>query len=162
MSNKGSGEVLSYLVSIVIAMCLKIIPWWSAIQAWNPDWVLIVLIFWVLALPYKRGILTACLVGLLVDVLTGQPLGQYALIYAVVSFVCLKFYKRILHFPLLQQALFIFCCLLGAQILSFSIDTIYHLTRFQWGFLLPAVSGVFIWPFANMVLRGVHSNQRVK
>lgn len=162
MSNAGWLGTLRYLGSIIVAMCLKVIPWWSAIQAWNPDWVLLVLIYWVLASPYKYGIFNAWAVGLLVDVLTGQPLGQYALIYALVSYVCLKFYRRILHFPFLQQALFIFCCLLGAQIISFTIDNIYHLTQFQWVFLSPAITGALIWPVAGLILRGIHFNPRVR
>jgi rod shape-determining protein MreD len=149
-----------YLFAVIMAMCLKVMPLPPALQSWNPDWVLLVLIYWLLAFPYKWGVTSSWMVGLLMDVLTGRPLGQYALVYALLSYVCLKFYKRVRHFPLMQQGLFIFACLLLAHTLAFCIESIHNPSRFQWAFLLPVISGTLIWPFIGLVLRGINLNQR--
>ncbi|MEY4767510.1 MAG: rod shape-determining protein MreD, partial [Pseudomonadota bacterium] len=66
-------------------MSLRIAPFPQLIRIFNPDWVLLVLIYWTLALPYRRGVLTAWGIGLLTDVLTGRLLGEYALIYALIT-----------------------------------------------------------------------------
>ncbi len=150
-----------YAITIVIAMGLKIMPLPVAFQLWNPDWVLLVLIYWVLVLPYKFGVFGSWLVGLLTDVLTGRLLGQYALIYALTTYICLKLYKRVRAFPLLQQGVFIFGCLLFAQILVFGIETFDNPSRFQWSFLLPVISGTLVWPFTGMILRVIRIHQRV-
>lgn len=149
------------MFSVLVAMGLRVLPLSSELQFWNPDWVLLVLIFWLLALPYKCGIFSSWVVGLLMDVLTGRILGQQALIYALVSYVCLKFNKRARYYPLLQQALFICCCLLLAHAVELCIESIHNPAHFQWVFLLPVVSGTLIWPFAGLVLRSINLNQPV-
>jgi len=105
-------------------MCLRILPLLSDIAALNPDWVLLTLIYWSLSLPERAGIFHAWTFGLLTDALTGRLLGQYALAYALVIFLCLNLHKRLRHFPMLQQGLFIFFCLLLSQLLLFFIKNI--------------------------------------
>lgn len=161
MSDQNSSDLFFYLFSVIVAMGLNVLPLSPALQFWNPDWVLLVLIFWLLALPYKWGIFSSWLVGLLMDVLTGRLLGQQALIFAIVSYICLKFYKRVRYFPILQQALFIFCCLVLSHTLAFGINNIHNPAHFGWEFLLPVISGTLIWPFAGMVLRSINLNQPV-
>lgn len=161
MSDQYSSGTFFYLFSILLAMGLKVMPLSPALQFWNPDWVLLVLIFWLLALPYKWGIFSSWMVGLLVDVLTGRVLGQHALIFALVSYVCLKFYKRVRYYPIMQQALFVCYCLLLAHTIELCIESIHNPAHFQWVFLLPVISGTLIWPFAGLVLRSINLNQPV-
>ena len=47
----------------------------------RPDWVAMVLIYWILALPHRVGLITAWIAGLGMDVLLGTLLGQHALSY---------------------------------------------------------------------------------
>lgn len=162
MNNLGWFGLMVYCGSIFIAMSFKIMPLWPSLQAWNPDWVLLIVMYWVLATPYKYGILNAWIVGLLTDVLTGRPLGQYALVYALISYLCLKFYKRVRHFPILQQGGFVFCCLFLAQMLLFFIETIHRPAHFQGVFILPVVSGTLIWPVAGLLLRHTHFSRHVR
>jgi rod shape-determining protein MreD len=161
MNSNSSFGTLLFIVSVFFAMCLKMMPLSTKLQFWNPDWVLLVLIYWLLTMPYKWGVFSAWIVGLLIDVLTGRQLGQYALIYALIGYICLKFYKRVRHFPFMQQGLFIFSCLLLAHTLGFCIESIRNPSRFQWVFLLPVITGTLIWPFAWIVLRSFNLNQRV-
>lgn len=149
-----------YWFTVILAMGLKIAPLPEALQEWNPDWVLLILMYWVLVLPYKFGVISAWLIGILTDVLTGRTLGQYALIYSLITYICLKLHKRVRTFPLLQQGFFIFCCLLLAETFVFAFESINNPARFHWSFLLPVMSGTFIWPFTGMVLRMVRLNQR--
>ena len=53
----------------------------------RPDWVVMVLIYWIIALPHRVGIVTAWGTGLIVDVLLGSLLGQHALAYIVIAYV---------------------------------------------------------------------------
>lgn len=159
--NSGFFGSMVYMMTLLVAMGLKIMPLPPVLQAWNPDWVLLVLIYWVLVLPYKFGVFGSWTVGLLTDVLTDRILGQYALVYALLAYICLKLHKRVRTFPLAQQGVFIFCCLLIAQILVFCIESIHNPSRFQWSFLLPVLSGTLVWPFAGIILRIIHIHHRV-
>jgi len=109
------------IISLILAMCLRIAPWPGDMAAFNPDWVLLFLIYWALAQPEHVGIFHAWVFGILVDVLTGRLLGQYALAYSIIVYICLKLHKRLRQFPFFQQGLFVFFCLLLSQLLLFFV-----------------------------------------
>lgn len=147
--NKSNS--LAYWLTVILAMALIIIPWPFAVLIASPDWVILTLIYWALATPEEASVGKAWFVGLLVDVLTGQLLGQYALIYAFSIFLCIKQHKRIRNFPIIQQSLAIFVLLLIARILMFWIEHINHqlMPAYFW---LPVLTGSIGWPVIYIVL----------
>lgn len=153
----GFGRII---VTIVLAMCLRIAPLPPTLAAFNPDWVLLTLIYWSLALPERVGIFHAWTFGLLTDVLTGRLFGQYALAYSLVIYICLKLHKRLRQFPLLQQGLFIFFCLLLSQLLLFFIKNLQHPAQLHGSFWLPVFSGTLCWPLVHTMLRFVRLKKR--
>jgi len=154
----GFGRII---LTVVLAMCLRIAPLPPEVAAFNPDWVLLTLIYWSLALPERVGIFHAWTFGLLTDVLTGRMFGQYALAYSLVIYICLKLHKRLRQFPLLQQGLFVFFCLLLSQLLLFFIKNLQHPAQLHGTFWLPVFSGTLCWPLVYTVLRFVRLSKRV-
>ena len=152
MQNKQAG-LEGYFVSILLAMSFKILPLPVLLSNINPDWVLLALIYWTLAIPERVGVFNAWIIGLLVDVLTGRLLGQHALAYALVSYACLKLHKRLRQYPVTQQSLFIFCSLLSSQVLIYWIENIEGPTKFAMAFWLPVFMGTMSWPLVYSVLR---------
>jgi rod shape-determining protein MreD len=149
------------IISLILAMCLRIAPWPGALAAFNPDWVLLFLIYWSLAQPEHVGILHAWAFGILVDVLTGRLLGQYALAYSVIIYICLKLHKRLRQFPLIQQGLFIFFCLLLSQLLLFFVKNLQSPAQLHASFWLPVITGTLCWPIVHGALRFVRLSRRV-
>lgn len=156
--NSNPFETLLFVFAVVVAMGARIIPLPAALQIWNPDWILIVIIYWSLVLPYRCGIFSAWVVGIFTDVLVGGMLGRYALVYSLISYICIRLYQRVRRFPLIQQGVFVFGCLLVAQLLSMGIESLHNPDRLQWFFLLPAISGTLVWPFVGVFLRVVRGN----
>ena len=148
------------ILTIIIAMCLRITPWPGFLSSMNPDWVLLILIYWAIAVPERVGIFHAWTFGLLTDVLTGRVFGQYALAYSLIIYVCLILHKRLRQFPLTQQALFIFFCLLFSQILLFWLKNIQHPAQLHASFWLPVFTGTFCWPLIYSALRRVRLTRR--
>jgi len=155
----GFGRII---LTLALAMCLRIAPWPSGLAAINPDWVLLSLIYWSLAVPERVGIFHAWTFGLLTDVLTGRLFGQYALAYSLVIYLCLNLHKRLRQFPLIQQGLFIFFCLLLSQLLLFLIKNIHNPAQLRASFWLPVFSGTLCWPLVYTVLRFVRLAKRIK
>ena len=63
-------------LSIIIALMLTILPLplWAA---WfRPEWLVLVAIYWSIALPHRFNIGVAWLLGLLLDALSGTILGD--------------------------------------------------------------------------------------
>jgi rod shape-determining protein MreD len=154
----GVGRII---LTIALAMCLRIVPWPGALAAFNPDWVLLTLIYWSLAVPERVGIFHAWTFGLLTDVLTGRLLGQYALAYSLVIYICLKLHRRLRQFPVIQQGLFIFFCLLLSQLLLFLIKNFQHPAQLHASFWLPVFTGTVSWPLVYTVLRFVRLTGRL-
>jgi rod shape-determining protein MreD len=148
----GFGRII---MTIIVAMCLKIAPLPTAFAIYNPDWVLLTLIYWSLAVPERVGVFHAWSFGLLVDVLTGRLLGQYALAYSLVIYLCLSLHRRLRQFPVFQQALFIFFCLLLSQLLLFFIKNINQTAELKPTFWLSVFVGTISWPLVYTVLRFV-------
>ncbi len=119
----------------------------------NPDWVLLVLIYWTLQQPYQYGVFTAWNIGLLIDVLTGRTLGEYALVYTLINYVSILGHKRLRQYPLIQQTVYVFCCLLAAQVLVFIIETLQSPNRFSVLYWLPVLTGTFCWMVFHKALR---------
>lgn len=162
MSANNPFSLLRYIVSIVIAMCLNIGNWPQPLIQLNPDWILLVLIYWTLAVPERTGILNSWVVGLLTDVLTGRMLGQHALSYSLVTYLCLKLHKRLRQYPLMQQGLFIFFCLLSSQLIIFWTENEQTSTRFQAQLWLSTITGTFCWPLVYSLLRALRHFRRFR
>lgn len=152
ISMYGYGRIV---LTMILAMGLKIAPVSPAFAVYNPDWVLLTLIYWSLALPERVGIFTAWSFGLLTDVLTGRMFGQYALAYALVIYLCLLVHKRMRQFPFIQQSMFVFFCLLLSQLLLFFIKNFQHAAELKPTFWLPVFTGTLFWPLVYTLLRFV-------
>ena len=162
MALSNRYAIHGYFLTLVFAMCLNILPLPVFLKNLNPDWVLLVLIYWTMAIPERIGVFHAWFLGLFVDVLTGQLLGMHALAYALISYTSLKFHKRLRHYPLLQQALFVFCCLLFAHMLVFWIESIQSETEFSYTFWMQVLIGSLCWPFVFLLLRYIRISGQIR
>lgn len=115
-------------------------------MAANPDWVLLVLIFWALAHPEQFGLGPAWLVGLLTDVLTGRSLGQHALAYCLVAYCCIRFHNRLRFYSLVQQSVCVgLFLLLSELIVAWTIEYPSRPMKADL-FAPPVLSGIVAWP----------------
>ncbi len=155
MSNHSPFAALYFLLTVTLAMVLRVMSIYPELDALNPDWIALVLIYWSVALPQRFGVFTAFWVGLLTDVLTGHLLGQYALIYSVISYLSIREYKRLRQFPLVQQCLFVLFCLVCGQSLLFGMASMQAANNLPLSFWYPTLSGTLAWPFVFWTLRTV-------
>ena len=80
----------------------------------RPDFLALVLLYWCIQAPRYVGVGTAWLMGLAMDVGDATLFGQHALAYALLAYAAEYFRRRVLRFPLWQQAaqvavLLLFC-----------------------------------------------------
>ncbi len=144
------------LPSMILALMLVMLPLPEWAQPFRPDWVALVMIYWVMALPESVGVTVAWIFGLLLDVTQGAILGQHALGMVLVAYLVLLQYQRIRVFSLLQQAMVVFVLLLIKQLLVLWVSGIVgqapeNIVRY----LLPSLVGAIIWPWLFVVLRDI-------
>jgi rod shape-determining protein MreD len=102
-------------LTLVLALFMNLIPLGRFPVA--PDWVALALAFWCIHQPLKISMGAAFFFGLIMDVADASIMGQHALAYVALAFAANGLSRRILWFPLLQQALQVWPLLLGAQFL---------------------------------------------
>jgi rod shape-determining protein MreD len=81
-----------------------------------PDWVALTLAFWCIHQPLKVGMATAFVLGLAMDVADASVMGQHSLAYVLLAYAATGLSRRILWFPLSQQALHIWPLFFAMQL----------------------------------------------
>lgn len=127
----------------------------------RPEWAAIVLLYWVMAVPQQVGMVTAWVLGLFVDSVSGSLLGQHALGFVLIAFVGLSLYERLRMYSLLQQALIVFVTIGLAQVIGFWVGMLTRGGTWSLWILLPAVSSAVIWPLAFAFLRALRRRFRI-
>lgn len=133
-------------ISLVLAMMLRILPLPPALAAFNPDWVLLFLISWVLSTPDRIGMTAAWIIGLGTDVLTARTLGQHALAYTAVIYLCQRAQPRLRFYPLVQQSVLVALFLSVSRFLVFWTQNGRGPELTDSHYWLPIVSGLLAWP----------------
>lgn len=128
--------------SLLCALMLNFLP--TSAWHWMPDWVALVLLFWSIREPRHVGMGSAFLLGLAMDVADASLMGQHALAYVLASYIASSLSRRIMWFPLGQQALHVLPLLLLVQVVQFGV-------RAMPGVDLPGLS-YFIGAFVGTVL----------
>ena len=93
------------LLTLLVALMASIMPLPLSVDVFRPDWVLIALIYWCMALPGRVNIITAWVMGFLLDVLLGSVLGVHAAAMAISVYIVVENYQKIRNFSIWQQAL---------------------------------------------------------
>jgi rod shape-determining protein MreD len=139
------------IITIIIAMLLMLLPLADNLRFARPEWVLITLIYWALALPQRVGVGYAWSVGLLMDLLMGGSLGVEAFSYAFVIYLILRLHLQLRQYPLWQQALSIMTFVLLVNIPAVVMTE--NIT--SWYVWLPALTTTVLWPIVYAFLRAV-------
>jgi len=102
------------VATLILALLLNLIPFGRLPGI--PDWVALVLAFWCVHQPLKVGMAAGFVLGLAMDVADASVMGQHALAYVLLAFAAAGLSRRVLWFPLAQQALHVLPLFLGMQL----------------------------------------------
>jgi rod shape-determining protein MreD len=138
--------------SLTFAFILNMLPWGNS--SWTPDFLLVVLCFWVLQAPEKVNLLVALLLGLLMDIQTSQFLGVHAIVYVSSSFLIIYNQRRLLNTTSLGQIFIMLQIFLFANfVLLFILWVMGKNQEAQLSYLLiPSLLEVCLWPIFKRVL----------
>jgi rod shape-determining protein MreD len=142
------------LLTIVIASLLGITPLPPWLEIWRPEWIALVVVYWVIALPHRIGLFTAWTVGFFADVLEGSLLGLNAIALTLIAYVALSLYQRLRMFTPLQQSTTILMLIGVSQLLIFWVLTATgQNTPQNLMFVVSALSSALVWPLVFVLLR---------
>ena len=129
---------------------LSILPLPEAVRYAWPDWINLVVFYWVIALPTHLGVFYGWGCGLVEDIASFSLLGQHALGKALSGAVGASISERFKFFNQIEQMLTIFIL----QSLNIAIVSTINLMAFdtpiQGVLWQSAVTSSLIWPFVSM------------
>lgn len=162
MSYQASNGRWVVWLSLLLGLLFQIMPLPHMVESWRPDCLLLILIYWAMALPHRYNILTAWLFGLMLDVLLGASLGIRALAFSLTVYVVVLHFQRLRNFPMWQQSLVVFCLVGLYQLVVFCLELILNGADFGLSLFYPAGSSLIIWPWVFMILRRVRRHNKVR
>jgi rod shape-determining protein MreD len=141
---------LFILTSLFVALLLNFLP--TSSWPWMPDWVALVLVFWCIREPRHVGMGMGFLLGLTMDVADGSVLGQHPLAYVIATYIASSLSRRVLWFPLLQQALHVLPLLLIVQLTQYAVRAMPGVILPGWDYFLGPFVGTVLWIPLTFVL----------
>ena len=147
-------------ISFLLAFICHLMPW-SGLALWlQPEFMFLVLIYWLLRAPYLCNVGTAWFVGLAVDLATGSLLGQHALVYAFTAFLAVSYQRRLTLFNVWQQAAYVLVLLLVERGLLFVLKIFSGGENPGWPYFAACVSGLLLWLVISFSRFGLHLQSR--
>jgi rod shape-determining protein MreD len=147
---------LPMALSALVALALAVVPLPAAVDAFRPDFLVLVVFYWSIETPRAGGLALAFTAGLALDVVRGDVLGQHALALTLMAAWATHLRLRLRVFSVVSQSLTIFALLTGYQFVLFWVDgaTGNPVTTFnRW--LAPVIGGL-IWPLLAGTLSRLH------
>jgi rod shape-determining protein MreD len=150
---RSTKQFIFIFFTFFLAWILMIVPLPHNWQWVRPEWLTMVLIYWVFALPQTVGVITGWCVGLVMDILGGVLLGQHALALAIVAYFAYILRNRLRLFPFWQQALVVFVLVGLGELILLLVQWLIGQpprTPLYW---VPTLSSVLFWPWLYGLLR---------
>jgi rod shape-determining protein MreD len=138
---------LTLVMGLLMNMLLGLTGW-----RWLPDILAIVVVFWNVYQPRRVGLVLAFVLGLALDVHESALLGQNALSYVVLSSMAIAVQRRLLWFPLREQALQIAPLFVIASLLEWVTRLIVQDAWPHWSQLFAPLMQAALWPLIGALL----------
>ncbi|AFJ02331.1 Rod shape-determining protein MreD [Methylophaga frappieri] len=156
-SYSRAQQIWVIYLTLLIALVLMLVPIPDVVSLARPEWVIMTLIYWAMALPQRVSIGTAWVTGLIMDIATGGQLGVHAFAYALAIYIIGRLHLQLRQYPLLQQAFIILSLVFLVHVVSVMNAPFAN----PWHIWMPAVSSTLMWPFIYALLRKIRRGLQV-
>lgn len=138
-----------------VACVLTLIDLADWLFYFRPDWLALVVVYWVIALPKHVNLVYGFMNGLLLDVILVKPIGFHAIGFLFIAYFSAKGFSQIRVLVLWQQCLVVgliiaFCKLIISFVAVMTIDFAFTIQ-----FWYSTLGNMLFWPIIYGVLRYV-------
>ncbi|PRY66161.1 rod shape-determining protein MreD [Vreelandella songnenensis] len=141
--------------SLVLALCLQVMPLAEGWQVFRPEWIGLMLIYWCMRVPDRVGVFHGFVLGVLLDLIEGTALGQHALILSLLAFLCALVYPRFRAYSLVQQSVLVLVLLGLVQLVEQWLRTLTGEFSIHLSFLIPSLISAFLWPWLATMFKAL-------
>ena len=141
------------LLTILLSLFVSLIT--LPLGYYSPEWILLVLIYWAIAIPSINKLFLAFLLGFLTDIVLGQVLGISSLFYVILIYIVLRLYNSLRYMTIAQQSFVIFFLIIVKQHLLIWAYIIIGKTIEYQAILIGSFMNALLWPLIFFALRYV-------
>lgn len=150
------------IISLFVALLLQILPMPTWCEWFRPDWVVLVVLYWVLTLPDRINVGVAWLIGLLLDGLNGTLLGEHAFALTAIAFLMSNWYRQVKNFPLWQSALVVGMLITIYKVLIWIIQGLIGQPPTSFEYLFSILTSMLLWPWVQAILTVKQTRVRLR
>ena len=146
---------IALLISTLIGGILSLVDLPDWLFYFRPDWVALLVTFWVLSFPDKLSIFYGLISGLFLDLILVKPLGLNAMGFILLTYLVGYWSSQIRALTLWQQCLFLVVLLALCKLfigLAAVLSTDFVFTRFYW---YSALGNLIFWPLLFLIMQEV-------
>ena len=144
----------AFIIATLIATALLNMMPWSGWAAWlRPDFVALVVLYWVIEQPRRVGFLAAFTLGLLMDVSEGALLGQHALSYTMLAYAGIALNRRVRMFSLTSQVVHVIPLLLVNDLVVLGVRMLAGAEYPGYRYFLGSFVAGALWPLVSVLLK---------
>ena len=148
-------QILVLISIFMIAFVLEIMPWPIGFQGLRPNWLILVLIDWALALPNKVSVGTAFVAGIVWDLVLGSILGIHALVLSIAIYFVAKYHLILRNLSLWLQAILVMLYVVAIRFLIYFVELVLHSAEFNSQEVLGAIISGILWPWIFLLMRHI-------
>ena len=141
------------MVTLFVGFMANMLPLSGVMLTFRPDFLALVLLYWCIQEPRLIGVGIAWCLGLLMDVADATVFGQHALAYALLAYAAEYFRRRVLRFPLWQQAAQVAVLLLLCSGLVALVRVVGGAPLPRWTYVMGSLTGALLWPPLTALLQ---------
>ncbi len=145
--------MLIILITIILGLFLTLIT--LPLGYYAPEWMLLVVIYWAIAMPSNNKMFLAFLTGIIIDIVFGQALGVSSLFYVALIYIFLRLYNSLRYMTIAQQAVVLFFFIFIKQHLLVWLYYIIDRNIDYQALLIGSITSAVVWPLIYYVLRFV-------
>ena len=127
-----------------------------------PEWLLLINIYWAIALPSNNKVFLAFISGFFVDIVLGQPLGISSLSYVIFIYIILHLYNSLRYMTVTQQMFVIFFLLIVKQHFFIWTFYVFGLNIDYQSLIISSFMTSALWPATYFSLRFIRRKFQVE
>ncbi len=140
------------IASLLVALFLQVLP----LPAWSnwfrPDWVLLVMLYWVMFNPERINVGIAWFMGFVLDGLNGTLMGEHAIALMFPVFIMSYWQRRFNVFPIWQQALIIGILDGFYKVIIFILQGLIGQPPVDAAYWFSIGTTILLWPWVQAIL----------
>lgn len=148
------------LMMLFGALIVQLIPMSGDWVFWKPNFLLLMMIAWMLYFPDQYGIEFAVIIGIFADFIFVSTLGFHILIFSICGLILIFFHRIVVYLQLIHRVTLVFLMILLAEFIGAAIDSSIDKQLSIKGVLLLAIISAICWIPLDKFVAHCYSRQK--